>query len=115
MGAGRGFDGVSADLIYGTPRETEADWQASLDAALALTPDHVSAYSPIVEDGTRLAGPVRRGELAAPDDDDLADKYLMADAAFSAAGLGWYEVSNWAASSAQRCAHNLPYWQGADW
>ena len=110
-----GFDGVSVDLIYGTPGESQADWQTSLDAALALTPDHVSAYSLIVEDGTRLAGLVRRGELAAPDDDDLADKYLMADKAFSAAGLGWYEVSNWAASTDQRCVHNLLYWQGADW
>jgi putative oxygen-independent coproporphyrinogen III oxidase len=110
-----GFDGVSVDLIYGTPGESQADWQASLDAALALTPDHVSAYSLIVEDGTRLAGLVRRGELAAPDDDDLADKYLMADKAFSAAGLSWYEVSNWAASTGQRCVHNLLYWQGADW
>jgi putative oxygen-independent coproporphyrinogen III oxidase len=110
-----GFEGVSVDLIYGTPGESQADWQASLDAALALTPDHISAYSLIVEDGTRLAGLVRRGELAAPDDDDLADKYLMADAAFSASGLDWYEVSNWAASSDQRCVHNLLYWQGADW
>jgi putative oxygen-independent coproporphyrinogen III oxidase len=110
-----GFDGVSVDLIYGTPGESQADWQASLDAALALRPDHVSAYSLIVEDGTRLAGLVRRGELAAPDDDDLADKYLMADAAFLAAGLDWYEVSNWAASVDQRCVHNLLYWQGADW
>jgi putative oxygen-independent coproporphyrinogen III oxidase len=110
-----GFVGVSVDLIYGTPGESQADWQVSLDAALALTPDHVSAYSLIVEDGTRLAGLVRRGELAAPDDDDLADKYLMADAAFSAAGLGWYEVSNWATSVGQRCEHNLLYWQGADW
>jgi putative oxygen-independent coproporphyrinogen III oxidase len=110
-----GFDGVSVDLIYGTPGESQDDWQASLDGALAMAPDHVSAYSLIVEDGTRLAGLVRRGELAAPDDDDLADKYLMADAAFSAAGLGWYEVSNWASSAEQRCAHNLLYWQGADW
>jgi len=86
-----------------------------MDAALAMAPDHVSAYSLIVEDGTRLATRVRRGELAAPDDDDLADKYLMADAAFTAAGLGWYEVSNWATSVSQRCAHNLLYWQGADW
>jgi oxygen-independent coproporphyrinogen-3 oxidase len=110
-----GFDGVSVDLIYGTPGESQADWQVSLDAALAMAPDHVSAYSLIVEDGTRLATRVRRGELAAPDDDDLADKYLMADAAFTAAGLGWYEVSNWATSVSQRCAHNLLYWQGADW
>jgi oxygen-independent coproporphyrinogen-3 oxidase len=110
-----GFDGVSVDLIYGTPGESQHDWQVSLDQALAMRPDHVSAYALIVEDGTRLATRVRRGELAAPDDDDLADKYLMAEEAFSTAGLDWYEVSNWATSPDQRCAHNLIYWQGGDW
>lgn len=110
-----GFAGVSVDLIYGTPGETAADWRTSLDAALALAPDHVSAYALVVEDGTRLAGQVRRGELPAPDDDDLADKYVLADAALSAAGLAWYEVSNWAATEQQRCRHNELYWEGADW
>jgi oxygen-independent coproporphyrinogen-3 oxidase len=110
-----GFEGVSVDLIYGTPGESQLDWQTSLDQALAMRPDHVSAYALIVEDGTRLATQVRRGELKAPDDDDLADKYLMADKAFSAAGLDWYEVSNWASSAEQRCAHNQIYWQGGDW
>jgi oxygen-independent coproporphyrinogen-3 oxidase len=110
-----GFEGVSVDLIYGTPGESTTDWQASLDAALALRPDHVSAYALIVEDGTRLAGQVRRGELAAPDDDDLADKYLLAEQALAAAGLQWYEVSNWSAGPGQRCRHNRLYWQGADW
>jgi putative oxygen-independent coproporphyrinogen III oxidase len=110
-----GFAGVSVDLIYGAPGETQGDWQASLDAALAMRPDHVSAYALVVEEGTRLAGQVRRGEVPAPDDDDLADKYLMADAAFGAAGLGWYEVSNWATTADQRCRHNLLYWRGADW
>jgi oxygen-independent coproporphyrinogen-3 oxidase len=110
-----GFRGVSVDLIYGTPGESAADWQISLDAALAMQPDHVSAYALIVEEGTRLARKVRRGELPAPDDDDLADKYLMADAALAAAGMQWYEVSNWAGSAEQRCRHNLLYWQGADW
>ena len=71
-----GFDQVSLDLIYGTPGESVADWEPSLDAALACEPDHVSAYSLIVEDGTALARRVRRGELPMPDEDDLADKYL---------------------------------------
>ena len=106
---------MSLDLIYGTPGESPADWQASLDAALALTPDHVSAYALIVEDGTRLAGRVRRGELAAPDDDDLADKYLMADAALSARRTRVVRGEQLGASAEQRCAHNLVYWQGADW
>ena len=92
-----GFDQVSLDLIYGTPGESDADWERSLDRALAAGPDHISAYSLIVEEGTRLAARIRRGELPAPDDDVLADRYLIADERLAAAGLTWYEVSNWAA------------------
>jgi len=110
-----GFEQVSLDLIYGTPGESDADWRASLDAALAASPHHISAYSLIVEDGTRLAARIRRGELAAPDDDVLADRYLIADEMLSAAGLTWYEISNWAASEAARCQHNLLYWTGGNW
>lgn len=110
-----GFDQVSLDLIYGTPGESLADWEASVRAALACEPDHVSAYSLIVEDGTALARRVRRGEVAAPDEDDLADKYLLADDLLAEAGLGWYEVSNWARDDAARCRHNLGYWRSADW
>ncbi|WP_372729097.1 radical SAM family heme chaperone HemW [Nocardioides sp.] len=110
-----GFEQVSLDLIYGTPGETLADWEASLDAALACGPDHVSAYSLIVEDGTALARQVRRGEVPMPDDDDLADKYVLADERLTAAGLGWYEVSNWARDEASRCRHNLLYWTGGHW
>ncbi len=110
-----GFEHVNLDLIYGTPGESDADWQASLDAAVDAAPDHVSAYSLIVEEGTRLAGRVRRGELPAPDDDVLADRYLVAEATLTAAGLGWYEVSNWATTPAARCAHNELYWRGGDW
>ncbi|KRA29445.1 MULTISPECIES: radical SAM family heme chaperone HemW [unclassified Nocardioides] len=110
-----GFDQISLDLIYGTPGESAADWSTTLDAALACVPDHVSAYSLIVEDGTALARRVRRGELPMPDDDDLADKYVQADERLTAAGLGWYEVSNWARDDAARCRHNLAYWRGTDW
>ncbi len=110
-----GFEKVSLDLIYGTPGESLADWEASLAAALNCGPDHVSAYALIVEEGTQLARRVRRGEVAMTDDDDLADKYLVADQAFLKAGLSWYEVSNWATSREQRCRHNLLYWQGGDW
>jgi putative oxygen-independent coproporphyrinogen III oxidase len=110
-----GFEHVSLDLIYGTPGESDADWRRSLDAAVAAGPDHVSAYALTVEAGTRLAARVRRGELAAPDDDVLADRYVAADDALTAAGLGWYEISNWAASERSRCAHNLLYWTGGDW
>jgi oxygen-independent coproporphyrinogen-3 oxidase len=109
-----GFDQLSLDLIYGTPGESLADWARSIEAALACAPDHLSAYSLIVEDGTALARRVRRGELPMPDEDDLADKYLLADERLTAAGLGWYEVSNWARPGAE-CRHNLGYWRGADW
>lgn len=110
-----GFEQVSLDLIYGTPGESLADWATSVEAALACRPDHVSAYSLIVEDGTALARRVTRGELPMPDDDDLADKYLLVDERLAAAGLGWYEVSNWARDAASRCRHNLLYWTGGDW
>jgi putative oxygen-independent coproporphyrinogen III oxidase len=110
-----GFEHVSLDLIYGTPGEGDDDWRASLTAALAAGPDHISAYALIVEDGTRLAARVRRGELPAPDDDAMADRYLIADEVLSGAGLRWYEVSNWAAAAGAQCAHNLLYWTGADW
>ena len=109
-----GFEQVSLDLIYGTPGETDQDWEQSLASALAAAPDHISAYALIVEDGTRLARRIGRGELAAPDDDVLADRYTAADDVLAAAGLSWYEISNWAAEGA-RCRHNLLYWTGADW
>ena len=104
-----GFEQVSLDLIYGTPGETDDDWRASLDAALSAGPTHVSAYALIVEDGTRLGRQVARGQLPAPDDDVLADRYLLAEQALSP--LGWYEVSNWG----EPCRHNLGYWRGGDW
>ena len=106
---------VSLDLIYGTPGESLADWRTSLEAALACEPDHVSAYALVVEDGTRMASRVRRGELPLPDDDDEADKYELADEVLTGAGLGWYEVSNWSTSERTRCRHNVGYWAGGDW
>jgi oxygen-independent coproporphyrinogen-3 oxidase len=110
-----GFAQVSLDLIYGSPGESLEDWSASLRAALACDPDHLSAYALIVEQGTALARRVRRGEVPMPDDDDLADKYVAADETLGAAGLGWYEVSNWARTPEAACRHNLLYWTGADW
>ena len=110
-----GFEQISLDLIYGTPGESVADWRASLEAALACEPDHVSAYSLIVEEGTALARRVRSGDLPMPDEDDLADKYLIADELLEKAGLHWYEVSNWARDDASRCEHNRLYWTSADW
>nr|WP_280195022.1 radical SAM family heme chaperone HemW [Nocardia farcinica] len=110
-----GFEHVNLDLIYGTPGETDADLDATLDAVLAAGVDHVSAYSLIVEDGTALARRVRRGELPAPDEDVLAARYERIDRRLTAAGLAWYEVSNWAATESARCRHNLGYWDGGDW
>src|SRR3954466_13271835 len=110
-----GFEHVNVDLIYGTPGESDDDWRTLVDAAIETGADHVSAYSLIVEPGTRLAGQVRRGELPMPDDDVLAGRYVMADEALHDAGFEWYEVSNWARSPAARCRHNLLYWTGGDW
>ncbi|MEQ4205690.1 radical SAM family heme chaperone HemW [Actinopolymorpha sp. B17G11] len=110
-----GFAHVNLDLIYGTPGESDDDWQATLDAAVAAGADHISAYSLIIEEGTRMAGQIRRGVLAATDDDVLADRYLQADETLSRAGLSWYEVSNWAWSDDARCRHNLLYWTGGNW
>lgn len=106
---------ISLDLIYGTPGESLEDWRRSLDAALACAPDHVSAYSLIVEEGTALARQVRSGVLPMPDEDDLADKYLLADEVLGADGLAWYEVSNWARDARARCRHNELYWTSQNW
>ncbi|WIB78945.1 radical SAM family heme chaperone HemW [Curtobacterium sp. MCPF17_002] len=116
----QGLD-VSLDLIYSTPGESLDDWRTSLDAALACEPDHVSAYSLIVEDGTAMGRMVARGELPAPDDDLAADMYELADQVLGDAGYSWYEVSNWARTDAQggteqhASRHNLSYWKGHDW
>lgn len=106
---------VSVDLIYGTPGESLADWEVSVKEALSYEPDHISAYALIIEDGTKLAARMRRGEVPPIDDDDHADKYLMADEMMTAAGLSWYEVSNWSRTPADQCRHNLAYWRSDDW
>jgi oxygen-independent coproporphyrinogen-3 oxidase len=110
-----GFAHVNLDLIYGTPGERPEDFAESLAMALAAGVDHVSAYSLIVEDGTRLAARIRRGELADVDDDVAADRYVAAEAALGGAGMHWYEVSNWSRGEAGRCRHNLVYWRGGHW
>jgi oxygen-independent coproporphyrinogen-3 oxidase len=109
-----GIERVNLDLIYGTPGETVADWEATLDATLALEPGHVSAYALTVEAGTPLGRAVAAGTRTAPDDDDQATKYEVADDRLSAAGRPWYEVSNWARPG-EECRHNLVYWEGGDY
>ena len=109
-----GFEHVNLDLIYGTPGESDADLDRSLDEVLDAGVDHVSAYSLIVEDGTALARRVARGELPMPDDDVAADRYERIDNRLSAAGFDWYEVSNWSKANGE-CRHNIAYWRNADW
>ncbi|GAA3209441.1 radical SAM family heme chaperone HemW [Microbacterium terregens] len=111
---GAGLD-VSLDLIYGAPGESLEDWRTSLEATVLLEPDHISAYALIVEEGTKLARQIRRGEVVTPDDDLQADMYELADDLLGSAGYEWYEVSNWARDAAHRSRHNMAYWQGADW
>ncbi|MFT4306824.1 MAG: radical SAM family heme chaperone HemW, partial [Microbacterium sp.] len=106
---------VSLDLIYGAPGETLAQWRTSVETALALGVDHLSAYALIVEEGTPLARRIRRGELEPPSDDLQADMYELVDDLAEQAGLTWYEVSNWARDHAHRSRHNLAYWRGTDW
>jgi oxygen-independent coproporphyrinogen-3 oxidase len=110
-----GFAHINLDLIYGAPYETDEDWQASLDAAIGANPDHISAYSLVVEQGTALARQVASGVLPPPDEDVQADRYVMADGALRKAGFEWYEISNWARLPAARCQHNELYWSGANW
>ena len=108
------FSEISVDLIYGTPGESLSDWQTSINAALTLPITHISAYALIVEEGTKLAAQIKRGEVAQVDDDLTAEKYLVADKAFTAAGFEWYELSNWA-KSGSLSKHNLAYWSGDNW
>jgi oxygen-independent coproporphyrinogen-3 oxidase len=110
-----GFDSLSLDLIYGAPGESLPDWRHTLDVALALEPEHVSAYALIVETGTRLASRVARGEIAAPDDEAMASMYEVADDVLGTAGFDWYEISNWARGQQHRSRHNLHYWRDTDW
>jgi oxygen-independent coproporphyrinogen-3 oxidase len=109
-----GFDHISVDLIYGTPGESLNDWKVSIDAALSLPIDHISAYALIVEQGTKLARQLNSGEITMPDDDETAEKYRMADCSFSEAGFDWYELSNWARPGGE-CRHNIAYWQNSEW
>ena len=114
MARAAGFEHVSVDLIYGSPGESMDDWRRSVEYALALDIDHISAYALIVEKGTKLAAQINRGELTMPPDDQSADKYLLADQLFEAAGFNWYELSNWSKPGGQ-CRHNIAYWNGSFW
>ena len=105
-----GISTFNLDLIYGGAGERLVDWERTVAGALALEPTHISAYALTIEAGTPLALEPERH----PDDDDLADKYELADAMLSAAGLANYEVSNWARPG-HECRHNLVYWHQGDY
>jgi putative oxygen-independent coproporphyrinogen III oxidase len=110
-----GFDHISLDLIYGTPGEQPSDWEATLHSAARSGVDHVSAYALGIEAGTKLAARVRAGSLAAPAEDEAADRYLVAERMLAAAGFEWYEISNWARSPTARSGHNQLYWRNHHW
>jgi oxygen-independent coproporphyrinogen-3 oxidase len=101
-----GIATFNLDIIYGGSGESLDDWRATLEGVLALRPPHVSAYALTIEPGTPLAEDPSRH----PDDDDLADKYELADEMLTEAGLSNYEVSNWSLAG-HECRHNVLYWQ----
>ena len=108
-----GFENINLDFIYGLPGQTTADWQASLDLALTLHPEHLSCYALTLEDETPLARMIAEGKLLKPDDDQAADCYEMAMDQLETAGYQQYEISNWALTRAKRLLssrHNLQYW-----
>ena len=112
VAAAKKFDyEVSIDLIYGAPGESLESWERTLTSALELDIDHISAYSLIVEPGTKLARRVLKGEFPDVDEDLNAAKYELATKLFSERGLDWYEVSNWGKPS----RHNSAYWASQDW
>ena len=114
MARAAGFQSISVDLIYGTPGESLQDWQETVEAALSLDIDHISAYALIVETGTKLAAQIKRGDLTMPNDDLMADMYLLVDQMCEAKGLTWYELSNWSKPGHQ-CRHNIAYWENKNW
>jgi putative oxygen-independent coproporphyrinogen III oxidase len=109
-----GFDNFSLDLIYGTPGESLNDWENSLKDAIALNPPHISAYSLVIEPGTKMGAQLNRGEISQVNDDEAADKYQLADEMLNKNNYSWYEISNWAKKD-KECKHNLNYWLGNNW
>jgi len=114
MARDAGFSSVSVDLIYGTPGESLEDWQTSIESALSLGVDHISAYALIVETGTKLAAQIKRGDISMPNDDLMADMYLLVNQLCNQAGLQWYELSNWS-KPGHECRHNIAYWENKNW
>lgn len=109
-----GFNNFSLDLIYGTPGESLEDWANTLKDTIAINPPHISAYSLVIEPGTKLGSQLSRGEIKPVSDDDAADKYQLAEKMLTENGYEWYEISNWAKEN-KECQHNLNYWKGNNW
>ncbi len=114
MARDAGFSSVSVDLIYGTPGESLEDWRTSIESALSLGVDHISAYALIVETGTKLAAQIKRGDISMPNDDLMADMYLLVNQLCNQADLQWYELSNWS-KPGHECRHNIAYWENKNW
>ncbi len=109
-----GFDNVSLDLIYGLPRQTPAQWQGNLEAALALTPEHLSLYALTIEEDTPLGRDVASGRVPEPDPDIAAEMYTWAEERLGDAGYEHYEISNWSRPGFQ-CRHNVACWRNGSW
>ena len=109
-----GFSNFSFDLIYGTPGESLEEWQESLEFALSLNPTHLSAYSLVIEPGTKMGNDLKTNKIQKINDDLVADKYLLADEILENHGFKWYEISNWSFNNL-KSRHNLNYWQNNNW
>jgi oxygen-independent coproporphyrinogen-3 oxidase len=109
-----GFRRVNLDLIYGLPQQPIERWQASLERAIALAPDHMSLYALTVEEGTKLAYDIEHGSVPEPDGDAQAEMYEWSQGRMAEAGYRQYEISNWSLPG-QECRHNLVYWRNGDW
>ena len=109
-----GFHRINVDLIYGLPGQPVASWQETVERAVELAPDHVSAYALTVEDGTKLAYDVEHGTVPPPDSYLQAEMYEWAGQRPSEAGYQQYEISNWSRPG-EECRHNLVYWRNGEW
>jgi putative oxygen-independent coproporphyrinogen III oxidase len=105
-----GYDNVNLDLIYGANGESAGSWERTLEEAVTLGPEHVSAYALTIEPATSLGRQVARGDVPAPDPDLQAEMFETACRVLGDAGYGHYEVSNWARPGYE-CRHNLGYWE----
>ena len=105
-----GMENISIDLMFGIPGLGKEIWKDSIDRAVSLSPEHISAYQLMIEEGSDLAGLIAAGKLGEAPEEECREQYEMLCAALSAAGYGHYEISNWA-KPGRRARHNYAYWQ----